>query len=118
MNEFSTTTERLDHGTNLLSVQGELDIETAPQFESALGCAQQASAADHRFQRMRLLDSSAPRVLVKASKLPNATEPLTLIIPKANLRKVFEITHLDVRFDIRQTRATTPNGGIAPQIAT
>ena len=75
MNQFSTVTEQLSDGAHVVSVEGEIDMVTAPQFEAELLRA--VEAARHPvvvdLTECDFLDSTALAVLIEeASDLTEA----------------------------------------------
>jgi anti-sigma B factor antagonist len=90
--------ERPDETTAVVFVEGDADLELAPE----LGARLKAAVADELsvivvdLSRATLLDSTALGVLVRVAK---RVEPLgmqlRLVVPQAQLRRIFEITLLD-----------------------
>jgi anti-sigma B factor antagonist len=100
------TTDLLEDGTVVVVVEGEIDLNTADKFESALAEAFAASTSTLvDLTDCTFLDSSALRVLVNANKHLDGAGPLSLVIPESHVLKVFQITHLDGVFKIQRTRA-------------
>lgn len=94
-----TTTD----GALVISVDGELDVYTAPRLHDALI---EASAQGHRvmvvdLSRVEFIDSSGLGVLVGSKKqLAAEAGRLSLVITSPNLAKIFRITGFDDVFDI------------------
>ena len=88
MNQFSTVTEQLSDGAHVVSVEGEIDMVTAPQFEAELLRA--VEAARHPvvvdLTECDFLDSTALAVLIEASKRLDGGGPLALVIPRPHAR--------------------------------
>src|SRR5882757_7724528 len=94
---FETTMRQLRDGSVVLTVDGEIDPDTAAQFKAKLDDA-------IRFGSSRVIidltgcyfvDSTGLKALVHADIHLNGPGPLTLIVPQANVLRAFEITHLD-----------------------
>ena len=102
---FDTAMRRLEDGTVVLSVDGELDFATGPRFKENLGDA--IKAGDSRvivdLTGCDFVDSTGLNVLVHADIHLNGTGPLTLIVPHENVLRVFEITRLEDNFVIHPT---------------
>ena len=109
---FETTTTRLRDGSVVLKVVGEIDLDTAAQFKAGLDEA--ISRRDSRviidLTGCGFVDSTGLNVLVHADVHLNGSGPLILIVPQANILKVFEITHLDDQFVILPTLAQALEG--------
>ena len=81
----------------LLSVEGEVDLATAPELEGALRRALRSPA--HRLvvdlRGVRFLDSSGLSLLVRHDRLARAAERRLIIVkPPAQVHRVFELTGL------------------------
>ena len=81
----------------LLSVEGEVDLATAPELEGALQRALQSPArrlvVDLR--AVQFLDSSGLSVLVRQDRLARAGErQLVIVKPPPQVHQVFELTGL------------------------
>jgi anti-sigma B factor antagonist len=92
------TEERLEGATCVISVEGEADLDLAPE----LGARLKTAVADETrvivvdLSRATLLDSTVLGVLVRVAKRvrPLGTQ-LLLVVPQPQLRRIFEITLLD-----------------------
>lgn len=106
-------TERLRDGACVVSVAGELDLYTAPEFErQLLGAARKGAAAlVVDLLECGFIDSTALGILIKANRCLNGSRtPLTLVIDDRNIRKVFEVMGLDRVFPIYGSRADALTG--------
>ncbi len=110
---FDTTAERLGDGTIVLSVDGELDLDTASRFKAKLELAvgQGPSPVIVDLTGCDFVDSTGLRVLVQAGDPPDRSGPLTLIVPHANILKALEIARLEDKFVIRPTLAAALERG-------
>jgi anti-sigma B factor antagonist len=103
---FSVTTER-DEGIAIITLAGEVDLYTAPEFKQQL-----LRAIDEGFQTIvvdmtdtTFIDSTTLGVLVGGLKrLRPAGGQMSLVMTDPNILKVFDITGLDRVFPIHETR--------------
>ena len=105
---FDITTEELGNGAYLISLAGEVDLYTAPEFKEQLldvvGKGGKDVVVD--FTNTTFIDSTTLGVLVGGVKRlrPNGGQ-LTLVCSDRNITKIFEITGLDKVFPIYASRA-------------
>jgi anti-sigma B factor antagonist len=92
----------------VISVGGDVDNDTAPRLREAIATAFAGSAqrvvvdlSDTDF-----LDSSGLGALVGASKEHSGAGELTLVCPRPQLRKLFEISRLNEIFEIHDDLAS------------
>jgi anti-sigma B factor antagonist len=104
---FDIKTEQLDDGTALISLAGEVDLYTAPEFKQQLleVIGQGAKIVLVDLTDTTFIDSTTLGVLVGGVKRlrPNGGQ-LALICDDRNITKIFEITGLDRVFTIYPTR--------------
>jgi anti-sigma B factor antagonist len=106
--EFSLTQEHLAGGPQVIAVEGEIDLFTAPALGEAL-----TAAIDGGLRQIvvdltatRFLDSTALGVLIAANKRLDEHEGrLTIVNVDESIAKTFEITGLDHVFTMVATRA-------------
>jgi len=106
--EFSVDVERLDGGTYVVDVVGELDSYSAPRLEQELSCvlADEATGVVVDLSQCSFIDSTGLRVLVGTSKrLTSYVGPLVLVSSDRTLRKLLEVTGLAAVFETHPTRA-------------
>lgn len=102
------------NGALVLHIDGELDVYTAPQLQSALA---EGASEGHRalvldLTRVGFLDSTALGVLVGGQKKMAAEAvKLSLVIDNPNLVKIFRITGFDDLFDIYSSVAEAVDRG-------
>jgi anti-sigma B factor antagonist len=90
MYEESFVVERLvERDLEIIRVQGELDIATAPQLESELGEVEGDAVID--LTECTFIDSGGIHVLVRACTRIGAS----VICPRQDLRRVFEIVAVE-----------------------
>ena len=104
---FDIKTEQLGDDTYVISLSGEVDLYTAPEFKERLlevvGQGGKDVVVD--FTNTTFIDSTTLGVLVGGVKRlrPNGGQ-LTLVCSDRNITKIFEITGLDKVFPIYSTR--------------
>jgi anti-sigma B factor antagonist len=104
---FDIKTEQLGDGAYLISLSGEVDLYTAPDFKQQLlqviGDGAKQVIVD--FSETTFIDSTTLGVLVGGVKRlrPNGGQ-LSLVCSDRNITKIFEITGLDRVFTIYPTR--------------
>ena len=104
---FDIKTEQLGDGAYLISLSGEVDLYTAPDFKQQLlqviGDGAKQVIVD--FSETTFIDSTTLGVLVGGVKRlrPNGGQ-LSLVCSDRNITKIFEITGLDKVFEIYATR--------------
>lgn len=106
--DFGVDVERLDGGTYVVGVEGELDAYSAPRLEQALGrvLADDATGVVVDLSRCSFIDSTGLRVLVGTSKrLISSVRPLVLVSSDRNLERLLEVTGLAAVFETHPTRA-------------
>jgi anti-sigma B factor antagonist len=104
--EFGLTTAEIGDGDYVVTLNGDVDLYTAPELKSEL---------------IRLIDRGATRIVVDLTsatfidsttlgvllgafkRLRPAGGELTIVCPDANIRKIFQITLLDRVFAIFDT---------------
>ena len=104
---FDINTEKLRGDTYVISLAGEVDLYTAPEFKQQLlevvGQGGKEVVVD--FSDTTFIDSTTLGVLVGGVKRlrPNGGQ-LSLVCNDRNITKIFEITGLDKVFPIYATR--------------
>ena len=104
---FDVKTERVENGTYVISLAGEVDLYTAPEFKQQLlnviGEGGKDVVVD--FTDTTFIDSTTLGVLVGGVKRLRAQEGrLSLVCSDRNITKIFEITGLDRVFTIYPSR--------------
>ena len=104
---FDITTEQLGEGSYVISLSGEVDLYTAPEFKQQLleVISQGAASVVVDLTNTTFIDSTTLGVLVGGVKRlrPNGGQ-LSLVCSDRNITKIFEITGLDRVFTIHATR--------------
>jgi anti-sigma B factor antagonist len=94
-------------GVVVLSVRGEADLHTAPELRDALATAVEDGAQELvlDLSETTFVDSMTLGVLLGAMKRLRARGGhLRLVVPRADVRRVFEITLLDRVVPLYDTR--------------
>ena len=104
---FDINTEQVGDGAYVISLSGEVDLYTAPEFKQQLldVIAQGGRQVIVDFTDTTFIDSTTLGVLVGGVKRlrPNDGQ-LSLVCSDRNITKIFEITGLDRVFTIYTTR--------------
>ena len=104
---FDIKTEQLEGDAHVISLAGEVDLYTAPEFKAQLldviGKGAKQVIVD--FTDTTFIDSTTLGVLVGGVKrLRTSDGELSLVCNDRNITKIFEITGLDRVFAIYPTR--------------
>jgi anti-sigma B factor antagonist len=102
---FGIVQRKLDARTNLVSVEGELDLFTAPSLKRTLVEALQTGSS--RFildlSLTTFIDSTTLGVLVGVTRRLEDGVRLGIVCARPNVRKIFEFSGLDGTFAIFST---------------
>jgi anti-sigma B factor antagonist len=104
---FDIKTEKLKDDAYVISLAGEVDLYTAPEFKQQLLEVIGEGATDVvvDLSKTTFIDSTTLGVLVGGVKrLRPAGGQLSLVCSDRNITKIFEITGLDKVFPIHETR--------------
>ena len=104
---FDIKTEQLSENTYVISLAGEVDLYTAPEFKQQLleVIGQGGTEVVVDFTDTTFIDSTTLGVLVGGVKRLRTNDgQLSLICSDRNITKIFEITGLDRVFPIHGTR--------------
>ena len=104
---FDITTEQLEGDRYVISLAGEVDLYTAPEFKAQLldviGKGGKQVVVD--FTDTTFIDSTTLGVLVGGMKRLRTNDgELSLVCSDRNITKIFEITGLDRVFPIHSSR--------------
>lgn len=111
--EFRASSERLADETRVVSVAGELDMYTAPEFERALalnGSADSRVVVD--LSGCTFIDSTGLGILVQANRHIGGN-PLPIVAAGAEVLRAFEVSGLDRRFALHPSLESALNGHAA-----
>jgi anti-sigma B factor antagonist len=104
---FDINTEQVDGGAYVISLTGEVDLYTAPEFKQQLldVISQGGKDVIVDFSDTTFIDSTTLGVLVGGVKRLRTNDgQLSLVCSDRNITKIFEITGLDRVFSIYPTR--------------
>ena len=104
---FDITTQQLGETSYVISLSGEVDLYTAPEFKQQLldVIAEGGKDVVVDFTDTTFIDSTTLGVLVGGVKRLRAEDGrLSLVCSDRNITKIFEITGLDRVFTIYSTR--------------
>jgi anti-sigma B factor antagonist len=104
---FDIKTEQLGEGSYAISLAGEVDLYTAPEFKQQLleVISQGGKNVIVDFSDTTFIDSTTLGVLVGGVKRLRSNDgQLSLVCSDRNITKIFEITGLDRVFTIYATR--------------
>ena len=104
---FDVQTDKMGEGTYVISLSGEVDLYTAPEFKQQLldVIGKGATSVVVDFSNTTFIDSTTLGVLVGGVKrLRTNGGQLSLVCSDRNITKIFEITGLDRVFTIHGTR--------------
>src|SRR5438270_3680620 len=107
MMDFNIKTEHLRDDVYVISLAGEVDLYTAPEFKQQLldVIAQGGRQVIVDFTDTTFIDSTTLGVLVGGVKRLRTNDgQLSLVCSDRNITKIFEITGLDRVFTIYATR--------------
>ena len=111
---FDVNTEKLSDEQFVISLAGEVDLYTAPEFKQQLldVIDQGAKEVIVDLTSTTFIDSTTLGVLVGGVKRLRTNEgQLALVCSDRNITKIFEITGLDRVFTIHETRDAALSAG-------
>ena len=115
---FDIKTEQVSDNTYVISLAGEVDLYTAPEFKQQLleVIAQGGRDVIVDFADTTFIDSTTLGVLVSGVKRLRSNDgQLSLVCSDRNITKIFEITGLDKVFTIYSTREEAVSALGVPQ---
>ncbi len=110
LDDFQARSERLDDGTLVVSVVGELDLYTVPELERTLLAAGGARSVVVELSGCTFIDSTALGVLVAADRRLGAAR-LSVVATATAIRLPFEVTGLVRKLPVHASLASALNGG-------
>jgi anti-sigma B factor antagonist len=102
---FVIREHQMARDTTVISVEGDLDLASAPDLKWALGDLQ-ASGARHvviDLAKVSFIDSTALGVLVGAQRALDSGIKMAIACNEENVLRIFELTGLDCMFEIVST---------------
>jgi len=112
---FAVDSGVLDRGVRVISIRGELDLETAPGLEREIEKLEPAEASGLLIDLVEceFIDSTGLALLVRAWKLVDANASdggagrMVICCPAEQVRRVLEVTGLDSSIPVRDSREET-----------
>ena len=104
-------------GTIVLAVHGDADLKGAEELESRLAevIEERPAAVVLDLSEVTFVDSMILGVLVQGRKrLRAGGGRLRIVAPRAEIRRIFELTHLDRLFELDSTREQALTATSAP----
>ena len=110
--EFGTRTEGLANSTYVVSVAGEIDLFTGPEFSDAVHGVLDAGAATLiiDLSDCGFMDSTGITILLGANERLNESKPLAVVTDHPNVLQVLRPTGVDAVLGVYPTRAEAVNG--------
>ena len=111
--DFEAASEPLDRGIHLVSVRGEVDPATGPEFERALGAVPEdgVESVIVDLTDCSFMDSTGLHLLTRTQhRLGRSGGHVAVVTANRSVLRVFGITGLDKLFAIYPSRAATLNG--------
>ena len=111
--QFETRTEGLADSTYIVSVAGEIDLFTGPQFRAAVLGALDAGAAALivDLSECSFMDSTGISVLVGANeRLNHSTKPVAVVTDHPGVLQVLQVTGVDAMLGLYPSRSAALNG--------
>jgi anti-sigma B factor antagonist len=102
---FAIVRRQLDGGTSVISVEGELDLSTAPRLKWTLIDSLEAGSSQLvvDLSLATFMDSTALGVLVGVNRRPDLSGRLVIICPQGQVLQIFEFSGTDGAFAIYST---------------
>jgi anti-sigma B factor antagonist len=108
---FRASSERLADETQVVSIVGELDLYTAPQFEQALALnGSEPSRVVVDLSECTFIDSTGLGILLKADR-HIGRDALLIVAAGPEVLRAFEVSGLDRRFALPASLEAAVNGG-------
>jgi anti-sigma B factor antagonist len=102
--ELEVTAHALPQGGTVVTVDGELDMATTPEFEEVVDTVGQGSRLVIDLSRCTFLDSSAVRVLVSAARSAEERHGTVAIVAHdPGILRVLEIAAVDTMLPVHET---------------
>jgi anti-sigma B factor antagonist len=102
---FEISRRELDQRTSVISIEGELDLATAPRLKWMLTDALQAGHEELvvDLSLTTFMDSTALGVLVGVNRSLGVDARMAIVCPRSTVLKIFELSGLDGVFVIFST---------------
>jgi anti-sigma B factor antagonist len=102
---FAIVRRDLDERTSVISVEGELDLSTAPRLKWMLIDSLEAGTSQLAIDLslVTFMDSTALGVLVAANRRLDPSARLAIVCTRENVLQIFEFSGIDAAFAIYPT---------------
>ena len=103
----------IDHigTTDIVTVRGEIDIVSAPEFEEKLSTVGSTIVVDLR--HLDFMDSSGLAVLLRRNATLDGSSELRLVVKPGIIERLFEVSGIDKVFPIYPDIKAAIDGGFA-----
>ncbi|HYJ25019.1 MAG TPA: anti-sigma factor antagonist [Acidimicrobiia bacterium] len=103
----------IDHigTTDIVTVRGEIDIVSAPEFKEKLSTVGSTIVVDLR--HLDFMDSSGLAVLLRRNAMLDGSSELRLVVKPGIIERLFELSGIDKVFSIYQDIEAAIDGGFA-----
>jgi anti-sigma B factor antagonist len=111
--DFEAASEPLDRGIHVVSVRGEVDLATGPEFERALGAVPEdgLESVIVDLTDCTFMDSTGLHLLTRTQRrFDSAGGRVAVVSANRSVLRVFGLTGLDEVFAIYPSRAAALNG--------
>ena len=110
---FRASSERLADETHVVSVAGELDLYTAPEFEEALALnGSEPGRVVVDLSECTFIDSTGLGILLKAERHVGR-DALLIVATGLQVLRAFEVSGLDRQFALHPSVEAAVNGGVS-----
>jgi anti-sigma B factor antagonist len=103
--EFGIDRREVDARTSIVSIEGDLDLSTAPQLKWMLIDSLQAGQVQLvvDLSQTTFMDSTALGVLIGVNRGLDAGSRLAIVCPESKVLKIFELSGMDGAFAVFDT---------------
>jgi anti-sigma B factor antagonist len=100
MGQTTPVSVQIDHigTTDIVTVRGEIDIVSAPEFEEKLSSVGSTIVVDLR--HLDFMDSSGLAVLLRRNAMLDESSELRLVVKPGIIERLFEVSGIDKVFPI------------------
>jgi anti-sigma B factor antagonist len=113
MGRITPFSVEIDHigTTDIVTVRGEIDIVSAPEFEEKLSTVGSTIVVDLR--HLDFMDSSGLAVLLRRNATLDGSSELRLVVKPGIIERLFEVSGIDKVFPIYPDIEAAIDGGFA-----
>ena len=111
--DFETASESLDRGTHIVSVRGEVDLATAPDFDRALRALPKEGVGSVivDLTDCSFMDTTGLHLLTRTQhRLGRSGGRVAVVAANRSVLRLFELARLDKLLAIYPSRAAALNG--------